>query len=117
MEAYSFTILTILFLISAGLIWFAGIKLARTTRTIDTRYNLGDALGGLILLGIATSLPEIAITVTAALTNQISVIIGNLIGGIAIQTLVIIIFDFLVKGKKPISYLTGSRILFLRPFL
>lgn len=113
MENYSITLLIILFLISGGLIWFAGINLARTTRTIDTRFNLGDALGGLVLLGIATSLPEIAITVSAALTNHISVIIGNLIGGIAIQTLVIIIFDFIVKGKKPISYLTGSRILFV----
>lgn len=112
MESYSIILLLILFLISAGLIWFAGINLARTTRTIDTRFNLGDALGGLILLGIATSLPEIAITISAALTNHISVIIGNLIGGIAIQTLVIIIFDFLIKGKKPISFLTGSRILF-----
>jgi len=111
MESYSITILAILFLIAGSLIWIAGINLAKSTQTIDTRFKLGDALGGLILLGIATSLPEIAITVSAALTNHISVIIGNLIGGIAIQTLVIIIFDFLIKGKRPISYLTGSVIL------
>lgn len=112
METYPTLLITALFIISAILIWFAGINLAKTTRTIDSRYKLGDALGGLILLGIATSLPEIAITVSAALANHLSVIIGNLIGGIAIQTFVIIIFDFLVKDKKPISYLAGSLILF-----
>jgi cation:H+ antiporter len=42
----------------------------------------------------------------------IPVIIGNLIGGISIQTLIIVLFDFAIKGKRPLSYLAGSITLF-----
>jgi cation:H+ antiporter len=66
----------------------------------------------LSFLGVAGSLPEIAIAFSAAVHGHIPVIIGNLIGGIAIQTLVIVIFDVAIKGKRPLSYLAGSITLF-----
>ena len=117
MTSFSTIYLIIIFLIAAIIIWFAGVSLAKTTDSLDARYKLGDALGGLILLGVAGSLPEIAITVSAALSHNLSVIIGNLIGGIAIQTLVIVIFDFAVKGKRPLSYLAGTPLLFIESLL
>lgn len=67
-------------------------------------------------MGIVTSLPEIAITTSAALSGHLAVITGNLIGGIAIQTLLIVLFDFWVKGKRPLSYLAGSLMLVLEAF-
>jgi cation:H+ antiporter len=102
----------LLFIVSAVVTWIAGVTLTKTTDSLDARFRIGDALGGLILLGIAGSLPELAIVVTAAIRGDIPVIIGNLIGGIAIQTLVLVIFDFAVKGKRPLSYLAGSITLF-----
>jgi len=117
MTNFSTIYLIIIFIIAAIIIWFAGISLAKTTDSLDTRFKLGDALGGLVLLGIAGSLPEIAITVSAALNHHYSVVIGTLIGGIAIQTLVIVIFDFIVKGKRPLSYLAGTPLLFLESLL
>jgi cation:H+ antiporter len=103
--------LVVLFLISAAITWVAGITLTRTTDSLDTRLKLGDALGGLILLGISGSLPELAITISAAIKGHIPIIIGNILGGVAIQTLVIVIFDFVVKKKKPLSYQAGSPML------
>ncbi|MCX6809967.1 MAG: sodium:calcium antiporter [Candidatus Berkelbacteria bacterium] len=100
-----------LFLFAGLIIWIAGIELAKTTDTLDSRFKLGDALGGLILLGIATTLPEIAILIAASLSGQYTIILGNLIGGISVQTLAIVIFDFTLKGKRPLSYLAGSKIL------
>jgi len=100
--------LTIIFLATAAITWWAGIVLTKTTDTLDTRFKLGDALGGLILLGISGSLPELAITISAARNGHIPIIIGTLLGGLALQTLIIIIFDFFVRGKRPLSYLAGS---------
>ncbi|HEV2403010.1 MAG TPA: hypothetical protein VGS08_02305 [Candidatus Saccharimonadales bacterium] len=74
--------------------WSAGVWLTRTTDAIDARYRLGSAFGGLLILGIVTSLPEIAVVVTAALQKHYDIIIGTLLGGIAIQTVVLAIFDF-----------------------
>ena len=65
------------------------------------------------VLGISGSLPEIAITYSAAISGHIPIIIVNLLGGIAIQTLIIVIFDFSTKQKKPLSYIAGTPLLSL----
>ncbi|MEI7831824.1 MAG: sodium:calcium antiporter [bacterium] len=98
----------LLFLVAAIVTWGAGITLAKTTLTLDTRWKIGEALGGLILLGIAGSLPEIAVVASAAHYGHFPVIIGTLIGGIAIQTLLLVIFDFATGPKHPLSYLAGT---------
>lgn len=113
MLSFSLFSIFLFFIISAIITWLAGVTLAKATDTLDTRFKFGDALGGLILLGISGSLPEIAITFSAARAGHIPVIIGNLLGGIAIQTLLIVIFDFTVNKKKPLSYLAGSPLLVL----
>jgi len=108
----SLSFLCLIFISSGILTGLAGITLTKTTDALDCRLKIGDAFGGLILLGISGSLPDIAIALSAAVYGHIPVIIGNLIGGIAIQTLVIVIFDLAIKGKRPLSYLAGSVTLF-----
>ena len=107
----SLLIIAIIFIAAGAVTWVAGITLAKATDTLDTRLKIGDAIGGLVLLGIAGSLPEIAVVWSAAANHHIPVIIGNLIGGLAIQTLIIVIFDITVKGKRPLSYHAGSKML------
>src|ERR671939_275306 len=76
-----------IFVAGAAAVWIAGIKLSDSSDVLSERLGLGEALGGLILLAIATNLPEIAITVSAALAHH-----GHRgrqhPGGIAIQTVV-----------------------------
>jgi cation:H+ antiporter len=98
-----------IFIAGAGVIWIAGVKLSNTTDVLSTRLGMGEALGGLILLALATNLPEIAITISAALAHNLGIAIGNILGGIAIQTLVLVMLDaFGVKGERPLTYRAAS---------
>ena len=46
-----------IFVASAVVIWIAGIQLSDYTDVLAERLHLGEALGGLILLAVATNLP------------------------------------------------------------
>ena len=113
-ESISLPILLFIFGVCAVVIWFAGIKLSETADILTTHFGLGEALGGMILLAIVTNLPEIAITVSAALQNNLDLAIGNILGGIAIQTVVLVVLDVFGLGKKdPLTYRAASLVLVL----
>jgi cation:H+ antiporter len=82
-----------MFLGAGAAIWVAGIQLADQTDVLTMRLGLGSTFGGLILLAIATNLPEIAIVAAAAVSGNIGVAVGNILGGIAIQTVVLVVLD------------------------
>ena len=103
----SSALLLLIFLGAAAATWAAGIALSKTTDALDARLGLGDELGGLILLSVAGSLPEVAITISAAAQGNLGLAAGNLIGGIAIQTMVLLICDFAVGPTRPLTYLVG----------
>jgi cation:H+ antiporter len=105
-------VLVAIFLAAAVAIWVAGIQLSNATDALDARLGLGSAVGGLVLLAIATNLPEIAITVTAAASGNVQLAVGNLVGGIAIQTLVLAALDIRSKGR-PITHRVGSLVVVL----
>ena len=100
-------LLLLIFLAAAGATWAAGILLSKATDALDARLGLGDAIGGLILLSIAGSLPELAITISADSQGNLQLAAGNLIGGIAIQTMVLVLCDIAVGPQRPLTYLVG----------
>jgi hypothetical protein len=59
-------------------IWIAGVKLSNTTDVLSQRFGFGQALGGVILLALATW------------SGDLGVAVGNILGGIAIQTVVLV---------------------------
>src|SRR3954453_685225 len=114
----SLPVLLLIFAAAAGVIWIAGIQLSNQTDVLATRLHLGSAVGGLVLLALATNLPEIAITVSAALSHNLGVAVGNILGGIAIQTVVLAILDgFGLRGKDPLTYRVASLSLVLEGVL
>jgi cation:H+ antiporter len=100
-------LLLLIFLAAAAATWVAGIALSKATDSLDSRLGLGDELGGLVLLSVAGSLPELAITISAAAQGNLPLAAGNLIGGIAIQTMVLLVCDLAVGSQRPLTYLVG----------
>jgi len=109
--------LVLIFAVAAGAVWVAGIHLSGSTDVLDTRLGLGEALGGAILLAIATNLPEIAIVVSAALSHSLGIAIGNILGGIAIQTVVLVILDISIGREAALTTRAASLILGLEGLL
>ncbi|MDO5711552.1 MAG: sodium:calcium antiporter [Micrococcales bacterium] len=99
----------LIFVASAATIWASGIWLSRYTDVLSSRLHLGQALGGLILLAVATNLPEIAITYSAAASGHLDVAVSNILGGIAIQTVVLVALDgWGVRERRPLTYQAAS---------
>ena len=118
MSSLPLVILILTFTAAAAAIWVAGVQLAKQTDVLSTRLHLGAALGGLIMLAIATNLPEIAIVASAAVAGNLEVAVGNILGGIAIQTLVLVALDaFGVRGRRPLTYRAASLVLVLEAML
>ncbi len=82
-----------IFAASAAIIWWAGIVLAFTADAIDAHFGWGEGMGGAVLLAIATNLPEIAIIIGCAYTGSMRLAVGNILGGVAIQTAVLVLLD------------------------
>ncbi len=113
-DSLSLPILALIFAGAAIAVWMAGVKLSNATDVLSSRSGLGEALSGLILLAIVTNLPEIAITASAALSDNLGVAVGNILGGIAIQTVVLVALDvFGVRGPHPLTYRAASLVLVL----
>ncbi len=109
MMELSFPAAVAAFLVSAALVWAAGVKLGYATDVLSKRLGLGEALGGLVLLAIVTNLPELAITASAALHHDLGLAIGNILGGIAVQTVVLVLLDVFGLGvADPLSYRAAS---------
>ena len=118
LQSLSLVSLLGIFLLSAGAIWLAGVKLSDTTDILSARFGLGEALGGVILLAVATNLPEIAITVSAAWSGDVGVAVGNILGGIGIQTVVLVALDaFGMREQAPLTYRAASLTLVIEGLL
>jgi len=101
-------VLAAIFLAAVAVVWVAGIQLSKTTDEIDAHFGLGQALGGLVLLAVATNLPEIAIVGTAAAQHNFDIATGNVLGGIAIQTVVLVALDGFGVPRRPLTNATAS---------
>jgi cation:H+ antiporter len=113
-ENASTQILILLFLVSTIAIWISGIKLTTAIDAITTHFNLGEAFGGMVFLAIVTNLPEIAITAVASYHHDYDIAISNILGGIAIQTVVLVLIDIFGVGRTaPLTEKGHSKILII----
>jgi cation:H+ antiporter len=81
------------FIAAAMGVWFAGSRLAIYADAIADRRRIGHALMGLVFVAAATSLPEMVTTLYGALAGESKLVLGNMFGGIAMQTAVLAVAD------------------------
>jgi cation:H+ antiporter len=108
MSSWGTPLLVLLFGAAGVATWIAGLYLSKATDVLDDRFGLGDAVGGVLLLGLAGSLPELAIVSSAALSGHLALATGNLMGGIAIQTLVLVFLDATSRRRQPLTTLVSD---------
>lgn len=101
-------------LVAGIVVWRAGAKLSLYADAFAERTRLARALAGALLLGGATSLPELATTLTASAIGNAPMAVGNLFGGVAMQVALLAVMDLvLVRGAltyfspKPVLLLAG----------
>lgn len=85
-----------IFTISAACVWMAGTRLAIYGDELSERLKLSREFIGLIFLATVTELPEIVTTATAALNGNAPLVLGNLFGGITMNTAILAVIDFFI---------------------
>ena len=96
-----------LFLLSVCLIGFFGIRMTYLARDISAATGMGEAFTGAIFIGAATSLSGIMASATAAWNGEASLAVSNSLGGIAAQTLFLVLGDLLYR-KANLEFAAAS---------
>ncbi|MBE3640566.1 sodium:calcium antiporter [Mangrovicoccus sp. HB182678] len=89
------TLLLLGLLLAAGVILAGGLRMTGLADRIADRTGLGEALVGGALLGAATSLSGVVVSLSAALDGRASLAFSNSVGGIAAQTAFLALADLL----------------------
>lgn len=88
-----------LFALASVFIVGAGAMLARSGDRIADRTGLGGLLIGMVLIAAATSLPEVAVTVAAALEGAPDLALGNLLGSSMANMALLAVVDLAYRGR------------------
>lgn len=97
--------------VAAVFVWLSGTRIAEHADTIAARTGIGSAVIGLLLLGGVTSLPEIAVTVTAAWIGNAQLAVNNLFGSIALQVAILAIVDAAIGRQALTSVVPDATVL------
>jgi cation:H+ antiporter len=102
-----------IFAVAAAVVWLAGTRIARYADAISRRTGIGHAALGVLLLGGITSLPEGAVTVSAAVSGNAALAVNNLLGGIAMQVAILAAADVAI-GRSALTAVVPNPIVLLQ---
>ena len=78
---------------AAVAVWWAGAGLARHADALARKTGIGQAVVGMLLLGGITSLPELAVAVTATLHDAPLLTVNDILGSAAINVVILALAD------------------------
>ena len=92
------------FLIMAALIIVSGTYLSRFGDVIADKTGLGQAIIGVALIAMATSLPEVVTSSTSGFLNAPNLAVGNAFGSNTFNLLILGIIDVMHDNRLPLSF-------------
>jgi len=98
LDSIPFLLLT--FSAAAAIIGVAGVRLATLAEVLSRRSRIGQATMGALFLGAMTSLSGITVSAAAAASGHGELALSNALGGIAIQTVFIVVADFAYRDAN-----------------
>jgi cation:H+ antiporter len=87
------------FLTSIGIIVFS-IMVTYLTDEISYRLNLGQGMAGALFLGVATSLPELASTISLFKMKNYNIAVGNIVGSNLFNFIILAVVDLISVGNS-----------------
>ncbi|MGL6174556.1 MAG: sodium:calcium antiporter [Cellulosilyticaceae bacterium] len=90
--------LFIRFILLSCILVAASIGITYVTDMIAVKLNLGMTLAGALLLGIATSLPEVTSSITLAKMGNFNATVGNILGSNIFNLFVLVLADLLFRS-------------------
>lgn len=110
----------VIFAVAGILVWIAGVKLSKFADKIIEKTGASEVFVGTLGLALITSLPEVATTLSATLTGNVSLAVNNLFGSIALQITVLTVGDAIIGNtslssslQNPVSRLQANCLSFL----
>ncbi|NQT00089.1 MAG: hypothetical protein HQ595_03305, partial [Candidatus Omnitrophica bacterium] len=98
-------LLGVKFIVAAAIVVFAGYRICIYADKIAQTLKIGRTFVGLILLAVVTSLPELAVALSATKIGALDLALGDLFGSNLFNlTIVAVIFFILAKQPKKLSF-------------
>ncbi len=101
-ERRHFLLLTsfIIFIVAAAISVLSAIRLATYADIISNKTKAGGLVVGTVLLAVATSLPELTATISAAVIDNADIAVGNGLGSITFNIFALFLFDLYFRKKR-----------------
>lgn len=93
-----------IFVAAAALVWLAGTRMVYYGDEMAERFDITREFIGLVFLATATELPEIVTTLTAAAAGNAPLVLGNMFGGVTMQTAILAVVDIFVVHRALTSW-------------
>lgn len=98
------------FLVSAVLVVIGGVKLTRYANVVSDKMNLSKAWVGMILLGLITSLPELAASLASVvLLRAPNLAVGNIAGSVNFNLMIVVLLDIAYRKGAVTNQVKASR--------
>ncbi len=94
-------------------VWLAGWRIAQYADRFASAAGLGHAAVGMIVLAGLTSLPEVAVSLSAAVSDTPRLAVNNLLGSIAMQITILALADALI-GRRALTVVAGNPLVLLQ---